>query len=75
MCLPSNMSLFDLVFGCKPRTCLDILAPYMNESKSSGGLEAFVEQRERMLREVMQDVEKEHHDKVARRQKTDSEKI
>ena len=50
--VPSNMTLFELMFGRKPRTSLDSLMPLSEETRESGGLDNFVEPRKQNLHEV-----------------------
>ena len=62
--LPGNMSPFELLFGRKLRTTLDTLVPRVDDTELSGGLDAFIEHRRQMLREVRQALEKRHRDKL-----------
>lgn len=61
---PGKMSPFELLFGCKTRTALDIQVPHMDNTDLSGSLDAFTKQRKQILREVRQILEKRHNDRV-----------
>ena len=67
--LPGKMSPFEILFGHKPRTTLDTLVPHMDDTEENGGLDALIEQRKKMLREVRQVLDRRHREKVAVRQK------
>ena len=50
--LPNNMTLFELLFGRKPRISPDTLVPQIDATDVSGGLDSFVESRRQNFREV-----------------------
>ena len=50
--LPSAMTSFQLLFGCSPRTTLDMLIPQMDVTEAAGGLSSFIENRRHNMQEV-----------------------
>ena len=68
------MTLFELLFGRKPRISLDNLVPQIDATDMSGGLDSFVESRRQHFREVRLALEKRHQSKVNARLKA-NEKI
>lgn len=68
--LPRNLSSLEVLFGYESQTTFDTLVPFMDDTKLSGGLDAFIIQcSKQMLRELGQVLEKRHGHNVAVRQK------
>ena len=61
--LPSALTPFYLLFGRKPRTSLDALAPHFDgDELSIGNIETFVEERRHTFREVRRVLGRRHAD-------------
>jgi len=67
--LPKRMSPFEILFGRKPHTPLDTLAPQMDGADTREDLDSFVEQRRQVLCEVKSALVRRHEAKVAAREK------
>lgn len=73
MPFPASFSLSKVLFGRKPRTTLDTLIPQIDDTKLSKGLFASIGRRKQVLRRVRYVLEKRHSDKVATRQKVNTQ--
>lgn len=71
--LPSNMSPFKTYLGHKRRATLDNLMPHVYDTELRVDLDAFVEQRKQILREVRQALDNGYRGEVAKRQKINAE--
>lgn len=71
-CLRDQIPPFELLFGRKSRMTPDAPVPLIYDSEGSGGLDASVEQRRQMLREVRDALEKRHGDRIESRRVANS---
>ena len=67
--LPSAMTPFQLLFDRSPRTSPEMLVPQMDDTKTTGDLENFIEKRCHNLRKVREALERvcEHREKARQR--------
>ena len=71
--LSSTITPFELLFGCSPRTTLDVLVPQMDDTENTGGLTNFIEDRRHNMREVTEAMKKIHQSRVKTRHRRNAE--